>query len=239
MPAPRKVAHGSTAGRSPDRPFFPAPSPDPPRSLDRLVSPDQPRARSGSVVREVVERAKHLLMSQDGLSEPQAFRRLQKTSMDTRTPMVKVAEARRGRPARGRGAPSGPAPVANSSSPVGTVPHTQLALFPPPDPRGAAFPRLATDARTGRADLHVHSSWSDGAQAPQTLVKRAAKRLDVLAITDHDEIRGALVARQFARARPPPPGEGSMMVQFVHEVLETACSSSSGLLLSRGGDARV
>jgi PHP domain len=122
---------------------------------------------------------------------------------------------------------------------VRTVPHNQLALFPPPDPRGAAFPRLATDARTGRADLHVHSSWSDGAQAPQTLVKRAAKRADVLAITDHDEIRGALVARQFARARPPPPGEGSMMVQFVHEVLETACSSSSGLLLSRGGDARV
>lgn len=37
---------------------------------------------------------------------------------------------------------------------------------------------------------------------PRTLVKRAAGRLDVLAITDHDEIRGALVARHFARARP-------------------------------------
>jgi predicted metal-dependent phosphoesterase TrpH len=48
----------------------------------------------------------------------------------------------------------------------------------------------------------VHSWWSDGAQAPQTLVKRAAGRLDALAITDHDDIRGALVARQFARARP-------------------------------------
>ena len=82
------------------------------------------------------------------------------------------------------------------------VPHAQLALFLPPGSRPAAFPRPVADALVGRADLHVHSWWSDGAQAPQTLVKRAAGRLDVLAITDHDEIRGALVARQFARARP-------------------------------------
>jgi two-component system, response regulator PdtaR len=41
----------------------------------------------------VVDRAKDLLMAQDGFSEPEAFRRLQKTSMDTRTPMVKVADA--------------------------------------------------------------------------------------------------------------------------------------------------
>ena len=45
------------------------------------------------MVREVVDRAKDLLMAQDGFSEPEAFRRLQKTSMDTRTPMAKVAEA--------------------------------------------------------------------------------------------------------------------------------------------------
>jgi predicted metal-dependent phosphoesterase TrpH len=54
----------------------------------------------------------------------------------------------------------------------------------------------------GRADLHVHSHWSDGAQSPETLVRRAAGRLDVLALTDHDEIRGALEARAFARSRP-------------------------------------
>ena len=80
--------------------------------------------------------------------------------------------------------------------------HAQLALFPTPTPRGAACARPAMDALAGRADLHVHSYWSDGAQSPQTLVRRAAGRVDVLAITDHDEIRGALIARRFARSRP-------------------------------------
>jgi predicted metal-dependent phosphoesterase TrpH len=54
---------------------------------------------------------------------------------------------------------------------------------------------------TGRADLHVHSAWSDGAQRPETIVKACAGRLDVVAITDHDEIQGALEARAFARDR--------------------------------------
>jgi predicted metal-dependent phosphoesterase TrpH len=80
--------------------------------------------------------------------------------------------------------------------------HAQLALFPPPVPRRVGAERPAVDALVGRADLHTHSYWSDGAQSPQTLVRRAAGRVDVLAITDHDEIRGALAARQYARARP-------------------------------------
>lgn len=52
---------------------------------------------------------------------------------------------------------------------------------------------------TGRADLHVHSVWSDGAQRPDVIVRAAAGRVNVLAITDHDEIEGALEARCFAR----------------------------------------
>jgi len=56
---------------------------------------------------------------------------------------------------------------------------------------------------SGRADLHVHSLWSDGAQAPETIVLAAARRrLDVIALTDHDDIRGALRARDFAAAHP-------------------------------------
>jgi len=55
---------------------------------------------------------------------------------------------------------------------------------------------------TSRADLHVHTVWSDGAQRPEAIVRAAAGRLDVVAITDHDEIQGALEARAFARARP-------------------------------------
>src|SRR5262245_32656349 len=54
----------------------------------------------------------------------------------------------------------------------------------------------------GRADLHVHSWWSDGAQSPEDTVREAAGRVDVLAITDHDETAGALQAREFAREHP-------------------------------------
>src|SRR5215831_9261441 len=48
---------------------------------------------------------------------------------------------------------------------------------------------------SGRADLHVHSLWSDGAQAPETIVLAAARRR-------LDDIRGALRARDFAAAHP-------------------------------------
>jgi predicted metal-dependent phosphoesterase TrpH len=54
----------------------------------------------------------------------------------------------------------------------------------------------------GRADLHVHTAWSDGAQRPEAIVDAARDRLDVVAITDHDEIRGALRARAYAQAHP-------------------------------------
>lgn len=54
----------------------------------------------------------------------------------------------------------------------------------------------------GRADLHVHTVWSDGAQRPETIVEAARGRVDVVAITDHDEIRGALRARDWAREHP-------------------------------------
>ncbi len=56
--------------------------------------------------------------------------------------------------------------------------------------------------RQGRADLHVHTTWSDGAQRPEAVVAAASGRVDVLAITDHDEIRGALAAREYARRQP-------------------------------------
>ena len=41
--------------------------------------------------RKLVERAKGILMRRLGLSEPEAFRRIQKTAMDTRRPMADVA----------------------------------------------------------------------------------------------------------------------------------------------------
>ncbi len=47
--------------------------------------------------------------------------------------------------------------------------------------------------RWGRADLHMHTTASDGWPTPTQLVEHAARRagLDVIAITDHDTIEGA------------------------------------------------
>jgi predicted metal-dependent phosphoesterase TrpH len=67
------------------------------------------------------------------------------------------------------------------------------------DPPASRRSRRATG---GRADLHVHSHWSDGAQSPERIVRAAGGRVDVVGLTDHDEIRGALRAREFAAAHP-------------------------------------
>ncbi|MFN8411191.1 MAG: PHP domain-containing protein [Anaerolineales bacterium] len=53
----------------------------------------------------------------------------------------------------------------------------------------------------GTADLHVHSTYShDATTTVRAVLKQAADvNLDVIAITDHDEIRGALEARSLAK----------------------------------------
>ncbi len=48
-----------------------------------------------------------------------------------------------------------------------------------------------------RADLHVHSSASDGTEPPAEVMRRAAQAgLDVVALTDHDTVAGHAEARQ-------------------------------------------
>ena len=54
----------------------------------------------------------------------------------------------------------------------------------------------------GRADLHVHTLYSDGGQSPEAVVRAAAGRVDVVGITDHDRVGGALRARDYAREHP-------------------------------------
>lgn len=64
------------------------------------------------------------------------------------------------------------------------------------------MPLLGADG-LGRADLHLHTLASDGLVGPEALVDFVEHRteLDVIAITDHDEIAAALVARDYAARR--------------------------------------
>ena len=58
-------------------------------------------------------------------------------------------------------------------------------------------------ASWGRADLHTHTNASDGWPTPVQLVEHAARRtgLDVIAVSDHDTIEGALRAAEYAARR--------------------------------------
>ncbi|HMA37660.1 MAG TPA: PHP-associated domain-containing protein [Chloroflexia bacterium] len=55
--------------------------------------------------------------------------------------------------------------------------------------------------RTGIADLHMHTCHSDGVPTVRALLDHVAlhTRLDVIALTDHDTIAGALEARTLAQ----------------------------------------
>jgi predicted metal-dependent phosphoesterase TrpH len=55
----------------------------------------------------------------------------------------------------------------------------------------------------GRADLHIHSAVGDGLATVHEIVDHAEHhlQLDIIAITDHDEVRGALEAREYAARR--------------------------------------
>ncbi len=51
------------------------------------------------------------------------------------------------------------------------------------------------------ADLHIHTQWSDGDDLDKVLDRALELHLDAIAITDHDEIEGALEARRRVHER--------------------------------------
>jgi hypothetical protein len=62
------------------------------------------------------------------------------------------------------------------------------------------------DARTtmGLADLHLHTVHSDGMMTVRELLEyvESSTELDVVAVTDHDQVAGALEAAQWCAGRP-------------------------------------
>jgi predicted metal-dependent phosphoesterase TrpH len=68
-----------------------------------------------------------------------------------------------------------------------------------PDERDEHADSPKQNARRGRADLHIHTTFSDGWPGPVEVVRRGRRLgLDVIAVTDHDTIEGALWAADYA-----------------------------------------
>lgn len=66
---------------------------------------------------------------------------------------------------------------------------------------------------SGRADLHSHTRYSDGVDSPAAVVAEARRcGLDVLAVTDHDTIEGALRAAETVRLAGPDAGPLEIVV---------------------------
>jgi len=87
----------------------------------------------------------------------------------------------------------------------------------------------------GKADLHIHTRFSDGMATAVEVLAHAEERtdLDALAVTDHDDVRGALLARElWAKGNYRfdfVPGveittiQGHLLALFVDEPLPTLC----------------
>jgi len=84
---------------------------------------------------------------------------------------------------------------------------------------------------TLRADLHVHSNHSDGIDSVKKLLRAALeKKLNAIAITDHDTINGSLEAMEIVEEENLPlvviPGlevstcDGHLLVYGIYEDLE-------------------
>ena len=57
----------------------------------------------------------------------------------------------------------------------------------------------------GKADLQLHSDLGDGLASPEQILDAAERAgLDVIALTDHDDIRGSFVIRDIAARRSSP-----------------------------------
>ncbi|MCL5673202.1 MAG: PHP domain-containing protein [Deltaproteobacteria bacterium] len=49
-----------------------------------------------------------------------------------------------------------------------------------------------------KSDTHIHTSYSDGLNSPEEIVNAASGNLNVIAITDHNRIKGAYKAKEYA-----------------------------------------
>lgn len=86
-----------------------------------------------------------------------------------------------------------------------------------------------------KADLHVHTTYSDGHSTPAHVVQHTLHHTDirVIAITDHDEINGAYEAQKYAEGsglhvilgEEISTREGHLLAYFIHERIRPGMSA--------------
>jgi predicted metal-dependent phosphoesterase TrpH len=103
----------------------------------------------------------------------------------------------------------------------------------------------------GRADLQVHSDLGDGLSPLEAILDSAEKvKLDVIALTDHDDIRGAFALRELAAQRSSPvaviPGvevttrSGHLLALWIEDEIPMFCSLADALsLIHRAGGIAI
>jgi len=105
----------------------------------------------------------------------------------------------------------------------------------------------------GKADLHMHSTYSDGCATIEQILEHTQQHtnLDVIAITDHDQIEGALRARDlwsrgsyrfdFVVGEEITTREGHLLALFVEKLIPSGLSMerSIDLIHEQGGLAVV
>lgn len=111
----------------------------------------------------------------------------------------------------------------------------------------------AADNRPGLADIHMHTNFSDGTGTVEEVLAFTERYtpLDVIAITDHDTIEGALRARELAATRDLSfevivgeeisTREGHMLALFLHDRVPPGLSieRSIELVHTQGGLAII
>lgn len=107
--------------------------------------------------------------------------------------------------------------------------------------------------KLGRADLHMHSTYSDGLGTIEQILHHVQynTRLDVIAITDHDVVEGALRARDlwlkgsyrfdFIVGEEITTNEGHLLALFIEQPIQSYLSMerSVDLVHEQGGLAIV
>ena len=106
--------------------------------------------------------------------------------------------------------------------------------------------------KMGRADLQLHSDLGDGLSSIEEILDSAERvGLDVIALTDHDDIRGAFALRELAAQRSSPvavvPGvevttrSGHLLALWIEDEIPMFCTLAEALsrIHAAGGVAIV